>query len=133
MLAYKVHFLVDFLDAGHVCLCIICEFYLLSAADTLCAPVEITEIYRTAEFACYCMEACLPSFYRLAGSFRCKGKVRDFLALHFLDDAEYDIAAALSVNRNSSKFAEQPSERTPEHLSFDHAVRLTTYRHVIKV
>ena len=133
MFAHKVHFLVDRLDACHICLCIVSEFDLLSASHAFCAPVEITEINRTSDFSCDCVEACLPTFYWFAGSFRCKGEVYHVLALHLLDDAEYDVAATFSVDRDASKLAEQPSERTPEKFALYHAVRLAAHRCIIKV
>jgi hypothetical protein len=79
------------------------------------------------------METCLPSLDRLAGSFRSKCKMNDRSALHFVDYAKCNIAAALSVYRNTSKLAKEPAKRSPEHFSLDHAVRLATYRYIIEV
>ena len=133
MLADEVHFLVHCLDAYYVCSCVVCQLNLMAAADTLCAPVEITHVYRTSHLACDSMETCLPSLDRLTCTFRCECKVNDLLRLHLLDDAESDVATSFSVYRDSSHLAEKPSERAPEKLSLDHAVRLSADRCIIKV
>ena len=127
MFSDKVHLLVEGLYALHVCSCIICQLNLVATADALCAPVEISHVNRTSNFAGDCVEAGLPSFYRLACSFWSKCQVDYLACLHFLDDTEDNVAASLSINRDTSKLAEQPSERTPEKLTFHHAVRLAAY------
>ena len=127
MLADKVHLLIQCLYALHVCSGIVSQLDLVAAADTLCAPIEIAHVYRTSYFAGDCVETGLPSSDRLACSFRCKCKVDDLACLHLLDDAEDNIAASLSVYRDSSKLAEKPSERSPEQLTLHHAVRLAAY------
>ena len=133
MLADKVHFLVEGLDALHVGSCIVGQLDLLAAADALCAPVEISHIHRAANLAGNCVETGLPSLYRLTCSLRCKCKVHYLACLHLPDDAEDNVAASLSVNRNTSELTEKPSERAPEELSFYHAVWFATYRYIIKV
>ena len=127
MFSDKVHFLIEGLDALHVGSCIISQLDLLAAADALCTPVEISHVYRTADLAGDSMESCLPSLHRLAGSFRCECKVHYLACLHLLYYAEDDIAASLSVNRNTSKLTEQPSEWAPEKLALYHTVRLTAH------
>lgn len=127
MFSDKVHLLVEGLYALHVCSCIVGKFYLLAAADALCAPVEVTHVYRAANFAGDCVESGLPSFYRLACSLRSEREVYDLACLHLLDYAEDYVAASLSVNRDTSELAEKPSERAPEKLTFHHAVRLAAY------
>ena len=127
MLSDKVHFLVKSLNASHIGLCVIRKFYLLSAADALCAPVKISHVYRTSYLTGDCVETCLPSLYRLASSFRSKSEMYDRSALHFVDYAKCNIAATFSVYRNSSHLAEKPSEWSPEHFSLYHAVRLAAY------
>ena len=127
MLSDKVHLLIQLLYALHVCSSIVCQLYLMAAADALCAPVEITHVYRASHFAGDCMESGLPSFYRLACSFRSEREVYDLACLHLLDYAEDNVAASLSVDRDASKLTEQPSERAPEKLTFHHAVRLAAY------
>ena len=127
MLSDKVHFLIKSLNACHIGFCIICKFYFLSAADALCAPVEISHIYRTSYLACDSVEACLPSLDWLACAFRCKSKVYNRSSLHLIDYAEGYVAASLSVDRNTAEFAQKPSEWSPEKLTFNHAVRLATY------
>ena len=92
MLADKVHILIHLLYALHVCSCIICQLNLVATADALCTPVEISHIYRTSYFAGDCVEAGLPSFHRLAGSFRSKCQVDYFACLHLFDDAEDNVA-----------------------------------------
>ena len=131
MFADKLHIFVECLNAGHIRLSIVCKLYLVATADTLCAPVEISHIYRTSYLTCNCVEACLPSFDCLASSFRCESEMNDILALHLLDDAEGNVAASFSVNRNASKLTEKPSERAPEHFALDHTVRFATYRGII--
>ena len=105
MLADQVHLLIQSLYACHIGFCIIGQFDLLATAHTLGAPVEIAHIDRAADLACYSMEACLPSLYRLAGAFRREGKMHDFLCLHLFDDAEGNIASFLPVNRNASELS----------------------------
>ena len=131
MFTYELHILVKSLNACHISLCVICEFHLVASADALCSPIEISHIYRTSHLACNCVETCLPSFDWLACSFRCESEMNDILALHFLDDAEGNVAAPFSVNRNASKLTEKPSERAPEHFALDHTVRFATYRCII--
>ena len=133
MLSDKVHFLIKSLNASHVGLRVIRKFYFLSTAYALCTPVEVSHIYRTSYLARDSMETCLPSLCRLAGAFRSKSKVNDRCSLHFIDNAEGYAAASLSVYRYASKLAEKPSERAPEKLALDHAVRLAAYRHIIEV
>ena len=87
MLSDKVHLLIKSLNACHVGLCIIRKFYFLSTTDALCAPIEISHIYRTSYLACDCVEACLPSLYWLACSFWSKCKMHNRRALHFVDYA----------------------------------------------
>ena len=127
MLADKVHFLIHGLYALHVCSCIVGQLNLLATADALCTPVEVTHVYRASYLACNCVEACLPSSYRLACSFWCKRKMNHLAGFHLLDDAEDDVAASLSVNRYAAHLAEKPSERSPEEFSFHHAVRLSAH------
>ena len=127
MLSDKVHVLIEGLNACHVSFWVIRKFYFLSTADALCSPIEISHVYRASYLAGDCVETCLPSLDRLAGSFRSKRKMNDRSALHFVDHAKCNIAATLSVNRNTSKLAEEPSERSPEHFSLDHAVWLSAY------
>ena len=127
MLADKMHFLVQRLDSGHVRSCVVSKLYLLSAADALCTPIEVAHVYRTSYLACNRMETGLPSFHRLSGAFRCEGKMHDLAAFHLFDDAEGYIASPLSVYRYTAKFSEKPSERTPEKLSLDHAVRFSAH------
>ena len=102
MLADKVHFLIHCLYALHVRSCVVSQLYLLAAADALCAPIEVTHVYGTSYFAGNCVEASLPSSDRLACSFRSKRKVYYLTCLHFLDHAQNDIAASLSVYRYST-------------------------------
>ena len=109
MLSGKMHLFVESLDACHVCFSIVGKFYLLATTYTFCSPVEITHIYRTSYFTCYCVESCLPAFYGFSCSLRCKSEVYDFLSLHFLDDAQNDVTAFLPVDRNAAKLAEEPS------------------------
>ena len=56
MFAYKIHAFVDLLNTSEIRFCIICKFYFLTTSDTFCAPVEISEIYRTSYFACNSVE-----------------------------------------------------------------------------
>ena len=109
MLSDKVHVLIKSLNAYHVCLCVIRKFYLVSAADALRAPVEISHVYRTTYLACDSVESCFPTLYRLTGSFWCKGEMDCLLCLHLLDDAQDDVTAFLPVDRNAAKLAEEPS------------------------
>ena len=125
MLADKVHFLIHCLYALHVRSCVVSQLYLLAAADALCAPVEVAHVYWAAYLAGDCVEAGLPSFDRLACSFRSKRKVYYLTCLHFLDHAQNDIAASLSVYRYSTELAQKPSEWSPEKFSLYHAIRLT--------
>ena len=127
MLSDKVHVLIEGLNACHIGFCIICKFYFLSAADALCTPVKISHVYRTSYLTGDCVETCLPSLDRLAGSFRSKRKMNDRSALHFVDYAKCNIAATFSVDRNSSHLAEKPSEWSPEQFSLYHAVWLAAY------
>ena len=127
MLSDKVHVLVKSLNACHVGLCIIREFYFLSAAYSFRAPVKISHIYRASNLTCYGMETCLPSLYRLACAFRCEGEVYYRSSFHFIDYAQGNIAASFPVNRYAAKLAEKPSKRAPEKFSLDHTVRLTSY------
>ena len=131
MLSHEMHLLVKSLDTCHVSSSIISKFHFLTAADVLCSPVEISHIYRTSDFACYCVETCLPTLYRLTGSLRCKCQMYDLLGLHLLDHTKSDVAASLSVHRNATKLSQKPSERTDKHFTFYHAVRLTAHRHII--
>ena len=131
MLSYEMHLLVKSLNTCHVSLRIVSEFYLLTAADVLCSPVEISHIYRTSDFACYCVETCLPTLYRLACSLWSKCQMCCRESFHLLDYAESDVAASLSVHRNSTKLSQKPSERTDKHFTFYHAVRLTAHRRII--
>jgi hypothetical protein len=73
------------------------------------------------------VESGLPTLHRLAGSLWCKSKVYYLLGLHLSDDAEDNVAALLAVYRNAADLAEDPSERTPEELGFDHAVDVSAY------
>ena len=127
MLSDKVHVLIKGLNACHVGLCVIRKFNFLSSAYALCAPVEISHVYRTSHLAGNCMEACLPALYRLACAFRSKCQMHYGSPFHLIDDAESHIAASLSVHRNASQLAQKPSERTPEKFSLDHAVRLAAH------
>ena len=127
MLSDQVHFLIKSLNACHIGLCVIRKFYLLSAADAFCTPVEISHVYGTSDLTCYGMESCLPSLYRLACAFRCKCQVYHRRLFHFMDDAESNVAASLPVYRYAAKLAEQPSERTPEKFTFYHAVRFSSH------
>ena len=127
MLADQVHFLIHLLYALHVGSCVVCQLNLVAAADTFCAPVEISHVNRTSYLAGDCVETGLPSFHRLACSFRSKCQVHDLACLHLPDYAEDNVAASLSVDRDASKLTEQPSERAPEKLTFHHAVRLAAY------
>ena len=102
MLAHEMHLLVKSLDTCHVSLRIVSEFYLLTAADVLCSPVEISHIDGASYFASYCVKTSLPSLYRLACSLWSKCKVYYLLSLHLSDDAENDIAAPFSVYWNTS-------------------------------
>ena len=131
MLSDKVHFLIESLNACHIGFCVIRKFYFLSAADALCTPVEVSHIHRTSYLACDSMETCLPSLHWLASAFRCECKVDDRRLLHLVDYAECNVAASLSVYRNTSELAEKPSEWTPEKLALDHAVRLSSDRYII--
>ena len=106
MLSDKVHFLIKSLNACHIGFCIICKFYFLSAADALCAPVEISHIYRTSNLACDSVEACLPSLDWLACAFRCKSKVYNRSSLHLIDYAESYVATSFSVYRDAAELAE---------------------------
>ena len=124
MFSDKMHLLIEGLDALHVGSCIVSQLDLLAAADALCAPVEITHVYRTSDLAGDCVESCLPSLHRLTCSFRCECKVHYLAGLHLPDDAEDNVAASFSVYRDTSELTEKPSERPPEKLSFYHAVRL---------
>ena len=133
MLAYKLHLLIERLYSCQICLWIVSKLYLVTSADALCAPIEISHINRTSDFACNCMESCLPALYRLAGSFWCQSKVYDLLSLHLLDDTEGYVAASLSVYRNASHLSEKPSERSPEQFSLDHAVWFAAYGYIVKV
>ena len=133
MFCDKVHFLIKCLYPCHVSSCVIGKFHLLSSADALGAPVEVAHVYRAANLSCDGVESCLPTFYRLACAFWSQCQMDDLLCLHLLDYAECDIAASLSVHRDASHLAEQPSERAPEQFAFDHAVRLSAYRYIIKV
>ena len=133
MFSDKMHLLIEGLDALHVGSCIVSQLDLLAAADALCTPVEVSHVYWASDLAGDCVESCLPSLYRLACSLRCKCKVHYLAGLHFPDDAEDNVAASLSVNRDTSELTEKPSERTPEELSLYHAVRLATYGNVIKI
>ena len=127
MFAHQVHFLIESLDACHVSFCIVCKLNFLSAAHSLCAPVEISHIYRASDLSGNCMETGFPALYRLTGSLGRKGEVHYFLSLHFLDYAQCHVASSLSVNRNASELSEQPAERTDEKFTLDHAVRLSAY------
>ena len=97
------------------------------------APVEVSHVHRTSHLACDGVESCLPALYRLAGTLRCKSKMGNGKTLHLLDHAEGHVASPLSVHRDASQLAEQPSQRTPEQFSLHHAVRLSAHRHIIKV
>jgi hypothetical protein len=70
------------------------------------------------------MESCLPSLHWLACAFRCESEVYHRSSLHFIDYTDSYIAASLSVDRYAAEFAEEPSERTPEKLTLDHAIWL---------
>ena len=56
MFADEMHIFVDLLNACEICLSIICQLYLLATSDTFCAPIEISEINRTSNFACDSVE-----------------------------------------------------------------------------
>ena len=127
MLSDKVHVLIEGLNACHVSFWVIRKFYFLSTADALCSPIEITHVYRASYLAGDCVETCLPSLDWLACAFRCKSKVYNRSSLHLIDYAEGYVAASLSVDRNSSEFAEKPSERSPEKFSLNHTVRLSAH------
>ena len=127
MFSDKVHFLIEGLDALHVGSCIFSQLDLLAAADALCAPVEISHIHRAANLAGNCVETGLPSLYRLTCSLRCKCKVHYLAGLHFPDDAEDNVAASLSVHRDTAKLSQKPSERSDKHFTFYHAVRLSAH------
>ena len=133
MLCFEMHIFVHGLYACHVCSGVVCQLDLMTTADALCTPVEVSQVYRTSHFACNRMESCLPSLYRLASAVRCKCKVNNLLSLHLLDYAESHIASSLSVYRDASHLAKNPSKRPPEELSLHHAVRLAAYRYIIKV
>ena len=127
MFSYELHVLVKSLDACHIGLCVICEFHLVSSADALGAPIKVTHIYRASNLAGDCMEAGLPSLDWFSGTFRCEGQMNDLAAFHLPDDTQGYIASPLSVYRYTAKFSEEPSERTPEKFSLDHAVRLSAH------
>ena len=127
MFAHKMHILIHLLYAVEICSGVVCQLYLLSSSDAFCAPIEIPHVNRAAHFACYSVEAGLPSFYRLACSFRSKSEMNYLLSLHFLDYAEDYIAASLPVYRDSAKLSEEPSHRAPEKFALHHAVRLSAY------
>ena len=131
MLAHEMHLLVKSLDTCHVSSSIISKFLFLTAADVLCSPVEISHIYRTSDFACYCVETCLPTLYRLACSFRSKCQMCCRESFHLLDDTKSYIAASLSVHWNAAKLSQKPSERTDKHFTFYHAVRLAAHRRIL--
>ena len=133
MLSDKVHLLIKSLNAGHVGFCVIRKFYFLSVADAFGSPVELSHIYWASDLACYGVETGLPSLDRLACALWCKCKVHDRCLFHFVDYAESDIASSFSVNRNTSHLAENPSERSPEQFTLDHAVWLASYGSIIKV
>ena len=127
MSSHKVHLFIKSLDACHVGLRIIRKFYFLSTAYAFCSPVEVSHIYRTSNLAGDCMESCLPSLCRLAGSFGCKSQVNDRGSFHFIDDTECYCATSFPVYRYASKLAEKPSERSPEKFTLYHAIRLASY------
>ena len=127
MLSYKIHCLVDCLYSCHVCSCIVCKLHFFASSDMLCTPVKISEIYRTVELACYGMKTCFPSFGGFSCSFRRKREMGDLFALHLSDDAKDYGTAVLSIDRDASELAQKPSERSPEHLAFNHAVWLSSY------
>ena len=127
MLADQVHLLIQSLYTFHISSGVIRQFHLLATADTLGSPVEIAHIDRAANFAGDGVEASLPPLDRLAGSFRSQCKMYDVLFLHLSDDAENDVATSFPINRNPSQFSEQPSQRTPEKFTFDHAIRFSAY------
>lgn len=133
MLSDKVHFLIQSLYTFHISSGIIRQLHFLASAYALCAPIEISHIYRTSHFSGYSMEAGLPTLYRLAGTFRSKSQMNCFLRFHLLDDAECYIASFFSVYRNASKFSQKPSHRSPEKLTFHHTIWLSSDRHIIKV
>ena len=122
MFADKVHFLIQCLYALHVCSCVVSQLDLVAATDALCAPVEVAHVYRATYLAGDCVEACLPSFDRLACSLRSKRKVHYLTCLHFLDHAQNYIAASLSVYRYSTELAQKPTEGAPEKFTLYHAV-----------
>ena len=127
MLSDKVHFLIQSLYTFHISSGVIRQLHLLATADTLGSPVEIAHIDRAADLACNSMKTGFPTLYRLARAFRCKSKMHDFLRFHFLYHTQYDVASLLSIDRDTSKFAKQPSERSPEQFTLDHTVWLSTY------
>ena len=127
MFAHKMHLLVQGLYALHICSCVVGKFDFLTSAHPLRTPVEIAHIDRAANFAGDGVEASLPPLDRLAGSFRSQCKMYDVLFLHLSDDAENDVATSFPINRNPSQFSEQPSQRTPEKFTFDHAIRFSAY------
>ena len=131
MFSGKMHFFIKRLDTCHISLCIIRKFNFMTTADAFCSPVEISHIYRTSYLTRNCVEAGLPTFYRLACSLWCKCKVYNRSPLHLIDYAESYVASSFAVNRNASKLAQKPSERSPEKFSLDHAVRLSTNRCII--
>ena len=127
MLAREMHLFIKSLYTCHVSPCIVGEFYLMSAADTFCLPIEISHIDRTSDLSCYRVETGFPSFYRFSCAFRCKCEMHNLLSLHLLDDAQRHSAALLPVYRNSAKLSEKPSERTPEQFSRDLAIWISAY------
>ena len=102
MFSGEMHIFIKSLDTYNVSLCIVCELYFVSATDALGSPVEISHIYRASDSLGYGVEACLPSLYGLACAFRCKSEVDYRSPLHLIDDAESDVAASLTVYRNST-------------------------------
>ena len=133
MLSNKMHLLIKSLDTCHVRLRVIGQLHLLTTADMLGAPVEISHVDRTSHLACNGVEACLPTLYRLACSFWSKREMCCRKGFHLLDHAQGYITASLSVNRYATELAQKPSERTYEKFTLYHAVRLSAYRHIIKV
>ena len=103
MLSYQMHLFVHSLYSDHIRLCVVSKLDLMSAADTLCSPVEVTHIYRASYFACNCMESGLPPLDRFSRAFRCKGKMYYLAAFHLPDDAQGYIASFFSVHGDSSK------------------------------
>ena len=133
MLSDKVHFLIQSLYACHVGFSIVCKFHFMSTADPLGSPVEIAHIYRTSYLSCDSVESCLPTLYRFARAFRGKSEMYDRCPFHLVYHAESHVTSSLSVYRDSSHLAKQPSERAPEKFSLYHAVRLSAYRYIVKV